>query len=127
MKSGLENDVELRPNLNFESHMIGPLKEPPIHLKLWGRVLGRPPAYKALVSSKMWSASEKTAKRTSKIFWSAQSGFRKRAIMSNGPHTSQTGVMGPESTYALLISGEVGRSWQYCNAKPTREKAGVSY
>ena len=59
-------------------------------------------------------------------FWSAQSGFRKRPIMSNGPYTSRTSFKGLEMIYALLVSGEVGRSWRYCNAKPTREKAGAS-
>ena len=26
----------------------------------------------------------------------------------------------------LVLSGEVGRSWRYCNARPTRDEAGAS-
>jgi len=27
---------------------------------------------------------------------------------------------------SIKMSGEVGRSWRYCNARPTRDKAGAS-
>ena len=69
---------------------------------------------------------DETAKRTREFLERPQSGFRKRPIMSNDPYTSRTSVKGLEMIYALLVSGEVGRSWRYCNAKPTREKAGAS-